>query len=680
MKSIFKTLIGLIILCSTLFGQSSPVLTGYTLNNDLGIGTLTFGNGTAKGNITLTNGTLTIGAGGSLVGAQATNSNLTILSGNIPTTEGLLLLNTVTSLGANMTLTAGVLNSIGGGGGGGNVTTTGAYLLNIATPANTNLIVTENGTIADVSMLAANLTPYAKTANLTWGNSSSGHPTTMAGYGITDGNIGTVTSVSGSGGTTGLTLTGGPITGSGTLTIGGNYVYGNLSGIPPEMTYLVSNPAVISVLGTSNQITVSPSGNVTTLSIPSSPIFGGNASSSGTLNSADNSGNFATTAFVRSYTAPIAAYDGGTAYSFNGTPVNVDGTGNATLTVNGPVVIHGDRANSLFTNSAGSNVAGVLTSNNSLGTSAFWYGVYNGTAAPVELGAYGMAPAGVSSYLTGWMFATGSSPISHTSQPTTGYIYPTGAPTGFAVGLEGYGRSFGQTAHFFDTRILTVGSATTADYNGTPTGSIMGVSIFSPVTDGTNTAYTTVINFPTSPYDQANRDDTDTIDQYPLDDGSTNNVFGYKLKGGGGQNNDDMFLEEWQPNNGAWRNGGPTSIVLEARNVADLVLIGRGASYSNLGNVTIRTDGDGQDGSLDRLKADAYGRIIIQHSGTFTLSSGTVTVTDALITTTSTVITTCKTVSGTPGTYEPRVTLGTGNFTVNGLATDNSTYTFTVFN
>lgn len=39
--------------------------------------------------------------------------------------------------------------------------------------------------------------------------------------------LGTVTSVNGSGGTTGLTLTGGPITTSGTLTLGGTLVAAN---------------------------------------------------------------------------------------------------------------------------------------------------------------------------------------------------------------------------------------------------------------------------------------------------------------------------------------------------------------------------------------------------------------------------------------------------------------------
>ena len=41
------------------------------------------------------------------------------------------------------------------------------------------------------------------------------------------GGVGTVTSVDGSGGTTGLTLTGGPITSSGTLTLGGTLIVGN---------------------------------------------------------------------------------------------------------------------------------------------------------------------------------------------------------------------------------------------------------------------------------------------------------------------------------------------------------------------------------------------------------------------------------------------------------------------
>lgn len=59
---------------------------------------------------------------------------------------------------------------------------------------------------------------------------------------------GTVTSVSGSGGTTGLTLTGGPITGAGTLTLGGSLVLAN-GGIAPvgsANTVLKSNGSAAS--------------------------------------------------------------------------------------------------------------------------------------------------------------------------------------------------------------------------------------------------------------------------------------------------------------------------------------------------------------------------------------------------------------------------------------------------
>lgn len=55
----------------------------------------------------------------------------------------------------------------------------------------------------------------------------TGTPTTLAGYGITDAKNGTVTSVQASGGTTGLSFTGGPITDSGTLTLGGTLAITN---------------------------------------------------------------------------------------------------------------------------------------------------------------------------------------------------------------------------------------------------------------------------------------------------------------------------------------------------------------------------------------------------------------------------------------------------------------------
>ncbi len=113
---------------------------------------------------------------------------------------------------------------------------------------------------------------------------------------------GSVTSVSGSGGTTGLTLTGGPITGSGTLTLGGTLVVadggtglatltahslyvGNGTSAPTALGAATNgqlpigstgaDPVLAALTGTANQITVTPGAGSITLSIPSSPVLPG---------------------------------------------------------------------------------------------------------------------------------------------------------------------------------------------------------------------------------------------------------------------------------------------------------------------------------------------------------------------------------------------------------------------
>jgi hypothetical protein len=61
-------------------------------------------------------------------------------------------------------------------------------------------------------------------------------------------------------------------------------------------------------------------------------------------------------------------------------------------------------------------------------------------------------------------------------------------------------------------------------------------------------------------------------------------------------------------------------------------------------------------------------------SGTVTLTSGSGTITSTAITSSTVVFLSLKTASGTPGTYPPLTTVGTGTCVVTGLATDNSTY------
>jgi hypothetical protein len=148
------------------------------------------------------------------------------------------------TLGTNLSFTGNTLNATGGGvtsvsgsGGttgltlsGGPITTSGTLALG------GTLAITNGGTGATTSAVAlTNLgaaglvspiftgTPSAPTAVL--GTNTTQLATTA--FVLANSGNGTVTSVSGSGGTTGLTLGGGPITASGTLALGGTLAITN---------------------------------------------------------------------------------------------------------------------------------------------------------------------------------------------------------------------------------------------------------------------------------------------------------------------------------------------------------------------------------------------------------------------------------------------------------------------
>jgi hypothetical protein len=87
----------------------------------------------------------------------------------------------------------------------------------MTTPA--QIVLTE-GSATPASPTAGKLSIYSKTDEKLYSLNSSGVETLLQ-------STGTVTSVSGGGGTTGLTLTGGPITSTGTLTLGGTLAIAN---------------------------------------------------------------------------------------------------------------------------------------------------------------------------------------------------------------------------------------------------------------------------------------------------------------------------------------------------------------------------------------------------------------------------------------------------------------------
>lgn len=152
---------------------------------------------------------------------------------------------------------------------------------------------------------------------------------------------GTVTSVSGAGGSTGLTLTGGPITGSGTLTLGGTLVVANggtgtaspslvagsnvtISGSWPNQTInsvaggtgTVTNVSVTTANGVSGTVTNSTTtpaislslGAITPTSVAASgTVSGSNLSGTNTGDQTNISGNAATVTTNANLTGPITS-------------------------------------------------------------------------------------------------------------------------------------------------------------------------------------------------------------------------------------------------------------------------------------------------------------------------------------------------------------------------------------
>jgi hypothetical protein len=169
--------------------------------------TLTGGPITASGTLTL-GGTLGVANGGTgaatLTGyVKGSGTSVMTASATIPTTD---LSGTISNAQlANSAITInGTSTSLGGSISVGTVTSV----------TGTAPVVSSGGATPVISMAAANTTTDGYLTSTDWN--------TFNGKGS-----GTVTSVSGSGGTTGLTLTGGAITTSGTLTLGGTLAAAN---------------------------------------------------------------------------------------------------------------------------------------------------------------------------------------------------------------------------------------------------------------------------------------------------------------------------------------------------------------------------------------------------------------------------------------------------------------------
>ncbi|CAB4144919.1 hypothetical protein UFOVP468_78 [uncultured Caudovirales phage] len=197
--------------------------TDWTTFNNKGSGSVTSVSGsggttglTLTGGAITTTGTLTLG--GTLAAANGGTGQTSYTDGQllIGNTTGNTLTKSTLTAGSGISITNGNGTiSIAATGSGGSVTNVAA--LTLGTTGTDLSSTVANGTTTPVITLNV---PTASAANR--GALSSTDWTTFNNKGS-----GTVTSVSGSGGTTGLTLTGGAITTTGTLTLGGTLAVAN---------------------------------------------------------------------------------------------------------------------------------------------------------------------------------------------------------------------------------------------------------------------------------------------------------------------------------------------------------------------------------------------------------------------------------------------------------------------
>jgi len=209
------------------------------------LGTITTGvwNGAAIANVNLANSSIIIGSTAVSLGATViTITGLTsvtsttfvgALTGNASTATTLQTARTINGTSfngsANITVTAaaGTLT-----GTTLNATVVSSSLTSVGTITTgvwtgTTIAIANGGTGATTANTALNNLLPSQTGNDAKVLSTDGSNTSWVSVSVAGVNGGTVTSIDGSGGTTGLTLTGGPITVNGTLTLGGTLAIAN---------------------------------------------------------------------------------------------------------------------------------------------------------------------------------------------------------------------------------------------------------------------------------------------------------------------------------------------------------------------------------------------------------------------------------------------------------------------
>lgn len=386
------------------------------------------------------------------------------------------------------------------------------------TPSSANLrglLTDEVGTGAAYFVGGALGTPASATltngTGLPWSTGLTGVPTTAAGYGITGGAkldayaggdtpsaftlgivdsvdaatwraaigagtssaTGTVTSVSGSGGSTGLTLTGGPITTSGTLTLGGTLADGSLSSNVPlkNAANTFTDLQSISLTGTNEALRLQTNSTSPFLS------FYLNGTGRESYVNSDNAAGFL---FVQEKNKPLALYTNNTQREV------ISGAGNVTINAPSsgtPLSVNGAAGAGTFIAVSNGTVSGGLavssTPNLQLGTSTS-HGVDFYTAGSTRASIASAGNVTINSPSSGIPLSV-TSPASGTPLSLT-----DGTVTG-QISMSGGAVSVGATSAHSLQLMANSGSIRATILNGiqvgSPTGGDQGVGTINAASD-----------------------------------------------------------------------------------------------------------------------------------------------------------------------------------------------------